>query len=626
VQNLYVKTKNETNKVSYSDSLESKFYINIVHRPEMVPEYLATAKGKTVVKNIIKESLDIFRTQQEIAHDNSLKTTIQMTYASLFNEEVIEMSKFYHEKFGDEIGCTFLGIQCEQFLKKFASKEIAIWLFSMEDKKAIVVELFEKFKDVFGFYPTSTGSYYMDAELVNYIKQKYPMVKCAVATCWEEGPKAYWNANNSWYTLLDGGPWNPWIPSKRNIHCPASNDDDDIGIVAIPHLSRDLMAVFDGPGSYFGTHPQNILRGMVYENREIPYFANIVDQYRSMAKYNNGFSYNMMFVGPGWMGKDGRWEADGKLVRKSYEDGMSYYGQLKRKGELHDVTMSEFADVYRKRKTYMEPECTLWRDILCGSDRQQFWYLDPFMRATLDMNMGGSIIDLRPYVAKLIRPCGVGTKCMQDASYPFVIQSYYRAGYFTHYAGEGSIKSCKFAYNNQEVDLCTCRTWASFSIKNDVRILTLDPVEIEFDGLTIKIQSIFKFKQACGEIEIIRKVLDISNESAEVEANEYLTACYGTTEYPEDLIGVKLICVGKNETKEINYEYKCREAFVDSVSRLEAIVPHVDTRLSIKPDNSECRGYLREGFAFSPMYTLGIKKTLTKNAELRTWLKVERAS
>ena len=37
-------------------------------------------------------------------------------------------------------------------------------------------------------------------------------------------------------------------------------------------------------------------------------------------------------------------------------------------------------------------------------------------------------------------------------------------------------------------------------------------------------------------------------------------------------------------------------------------------------------GYFREGFAFSPMYTLGIKKILKGKGELRTWLKVEKAS
>ena len=72
--------------------------------------------------------------------------------------------------------------------------------------------------------------------------------------------------------------------------------------------------------------------------------------------------------------------------------------------------MSEFADVYRKDRPYTRPECTLWKDILYGSKRQQFWYADPWMRFCLDMNQGGAMIDLRPYAAKLMRPCGVGTK------------------------------------------------------------------------------------------------------------------------------------------------------------------------------------------------------------------------
>ena len=58
----------------------------------------------------------------------------------------------------------------------------------MEDKKAIVNDVFEKFHDRFGFYPESTGSYYMDADLTNYIKEKYPMVKCA--SCNNAGRRA----------------------------------------------------------------------------------------------------------------------------------------------------------------------------------------------------------------------------------------------------------------------------------------------------------------------------------------------------------------------------------------------------------------------------------------------------
>jgi hypothetical protein len=609
----------------------NEFYVTIIHRPEMVPEYIQKEseygkKEDLTRKRVLEESLDIFRLQQQIAHLNGLKTTIQMTYASLFNEEAIATAREHHEQFGDEIGSTFLGLQCKEFREKYKSKELAIWLFSMEEKKKIVDEVFGKFFKIFGFFPTSTGSYYMDAELVNYIKEKYPMIKIAVATCWEEGPKAYWNANNSWYTLLDGGPWNPWIPSKRNIHCPASDEADDIGIVAIPHLSRDLMAVFDGPGSYYGTHPQNILRGMVYENGEIPYFNNLVDQYRSMGKYNRGFSYNMVFVGPGWMSKKGRWEANYNTLVKSYEDGVAYYGQLKKDGAAQDVTMSEFADIYRQDHHYSRPECTLWKDILYGSRRQQFWFLDPWMRFCLDMNQGGAMIDLRPYAAKLIRPCGIGTKCLQDASYPYIIQSLYRAGYFTHYAGEGAIKSCKFSYGGEEVDLCACRTFASFSETGNTRIVTLDPVDIEFTGLTIRAQSIFRMSEGTGEVEIIRKIIDASDLQHDIIVDEYITACYGTTEYPEDLTGVTLTLRGKTGTKMIDYAYQCRQEELGDIFVAEAVIPQVDTRLSMRTNLNGTTGYFREGFAFSPMYTLGIRKIIHGKGELRTWLKVEKAS
>jgi hypothetical protein len=609
----------------------NEFYVTIIHRPEMVPEYIQkdTERGRKedlARSDVLQESLDIFRTQQHIAHVNGLRTTIQMTYSSLFNPQAVAMAKKHHQRYGDEIGSTFLGLQCREFRDRFHSKELAIWLFSMEDKKRIVDEVLGKFREVFGFYPTSTGSYFMDAELVNYIKQKYPMIKAAVATCWEEGPKAYHNANNSWYTLLDGGPWNPWIPSKRNIHCPASDAEDDIGIVAVPHLSRDLMAVFDGPGSYYGTHPQNILRGMVYENHEIPYFCNIVDQYRSMVKYNGGFSYNMMFVGPGWMSKGGRWETDYNFLLKSYKDGMAYYGQLKREGKARDVTLSEFADLYRLDRSYTRPECTLWKDILYGSNRQQFWYADPWMRFCLDMNQGGAMIDLRPYAAKLIRPCGVGTKHLQDASYPFLLQSIYRAGVFTHYAGEGAIKSCKFGSSDEEVDLCTCRTLARFSEEADTRIVTLDPVVIEFAALTIKVQSVFRIGEGTGEIEIIRKILETTDPQAEVTIDEYLTGCYGTTEYPEDLTGIRLTLKGSAGNETIEYAYRCRQAQMAGIFRTEAVVPQVDTRLAMQTDARAADGYFREGFAFSPMFTLGIKKAVKGTGELRTRLKIEKAS
>lgn len=605
----------------------NKLLLNVIHRPEMVPEYAEKVTGHGKEENIgrktlLKESLDIFRTQQEIAHRNGIKTTIQMTYASLFNEEAVALAKSDHEKYGDEIGLSLLGLPCTEFREKYKTKDFCIWMFSQEDKKAIVTDVFEKFYEKFGFYPASTGSYYLDADLINFIKEKYPSVTCAIATCWEEGPKAYHTCNNSWYTIFDGGPWNPWIPSKQNTHAPAANAEEDSGIVAIPHLSRDLMACFDGNGSNFGTHPQNVLRGMIYDTKtwEYPYLYNLIDQYRSQEKYNNGYSYNMMFVGPGWMNKMGRWEAPYELLLKSYEDGMAYYGKLKKEGKLIDMGMAEFADYYRKTHTYQQPECALWRDILYGSEKQYFWYVDPYIRCCLDMNQGGALIDLRPYVAKLYRPVGIGTAHIQDASYPFLIQANYRAGYFTHYAGEGTVRSCKVSYEGEEVDLCLCRTQAHFSQEGSKRIITLDPVEIEFASLKIKIQTMYVFEEGSSEIETIRRIVDSSEPEAKIELNEYITACYGTTEYPEDMTAIDLSVKNSTEKREIHYNYQCREEkLVDGVA--EAKIPPIQTGISFYSDG-ESEGYVREGYAFSPMFTLGQKIYAQKGQEVKTWLKL----
>ncbi len=608
-----------------------QFVLNIIHRPELAPEYAEKVTGSGKKEDIgraslLDESLDIFRFQQETAHKNGLHTTIQMTYASLFSDEIIEMVKKDHEEYGDEIALSLLGLPCRQFREKYKTKDFCIWMFSMEDKKAIVDDVFGRFKEVFGFYPESTGSYYMDADLINYIKKVYPTVKCAVATCWEEGPKAYHTCNNSWYTFLDGGPWAPWIPSKANTHAPAADEAEDSGIVAIPHLSRDLIACYDGNGSNFGTHPQNVLRGMIYDTStwEFPYLYNLIDQYRSLAKYNNGYAYNMMFVGPGWLNKMGRWEAPYELLKKSYEDGMAYYGDLKKKGLLKDMTMADFADYYRSKKTYTEPECALWRDILYGSDKQVFWYCDPYMRACVNMDQGGAIVDLRNYAAKLKWPVGIGTRHVTDASYPFLIQEKYRAGYFTHYAGEGTIRSAKIIYKGEEADLCQCRTKAHFSQNGADRVLTLDPVDIEFSDLKLKVRSIITFTEGSSEIGIRRVITQMSDPSAKVTIREYMTACYGTTEYTEDMTGITLGCEKKGEEKLIDYQYRCREEKLEGADKVWATIPQIETKVTLRAEEGRATGCIGEGYAFSPMFTLGYLFEAGNDEEVMTWLRLEK--
>ena len=299
---------------------------------------------------------------------------------------------------------------------------------------------------------------------------------------------------------------------------------------------------------------------------------------------------------------------------------------MKKEGKLTDMTKAEFADYYRQKKTYTEPECALWRDILYGSDKQLFWYCDPFMRACVNMDQGGAIVDLRPYAAKLEWPVGIGTKHVTDASYPFLIQEKYRAGYFTHYAGEGTVRSAKLKHNGEEVDLCLCRTKAHFSQEGNTRILTLDPVDIEFYDLTVKLQTIVSFEEGSSAIKIERKILEMSDPNAEVELNEYIVACYGTTEYSEDMLGITLSTKKGDEVETLDYEYKCREMEKAEADEVRAVIPQIETAVSMSTNAEGAVGYVKEGYAFSPMFTLGYNSKIKDKEVVATWLKLEKAN
>jgi hypothetical protein len=241
------------------------------------------------------------------------------------------------------------------------------------------------------------------------------------------------------------------------------------------------------------------------------------------------------------------------------------------------------------------------------------------------MDQGGALVDLRPYAAKLEWPVGIGTPHVQNASYPYLIQEKYRAGYFTHYAGEGTVRSAKICRNGEEIDLCLCRTKAHFSHEGKDRILTLDPVEIEFsDGVKAQIQTVITFTEGSSEIRYERKVLSISDPSASILIREYMTATYGTTEYPEDMTGVTLRIDAEEHSAELPYAYQCREADAENAAFVSCSIPQIHTRVCMRAGTEPFRGFVKEGYAFSPMFTIGYEKTVKEKEAVSTWLRLER--
>ena len=70
-----------------------------------------------------------------------------------------------------------------------------------------------------------------------------------------------------------------------------------------------------------------------------------------------------------------------------------------------------------------------------------------------------------------------------------------------------------------------------------------------------------------------------------------MVACYGTTEYPENMTPVRLYANGGEQNHELSYAYKCRDCCVESPDSVKAVVPPIKTRVTLTVQGRERTDY-----------------------------------
>jgi hypothetical protein len=111
-----------------------------------------------------------------------------------------------------------------------------------------------------------------------------------------------------------------------------------------------------------------------------------------------------------------------------------------------------------------------------------------------------------------------------------------------------------------------------------------------------------------------------------IEVDEFLSSCWGTTEYPEDLTGCLLSTVGRDGSrKELRFDYRCRSESQPDASAAAADIPQVRTKVSLLALCDGCTAYFEEGYSFAPNLKIGMLRSIKLGEELATCLKVEQA-
>lgn len=568
--------------------------LNLIHRPEIS---------------------EMYNFQRKCAHELKLKVTMLIPSKKMDNPEIIALAKKDCEEYGDEIGIWLSPLN--------DMPGAPIWLQSEENKLRAVHYTIDKYKEIFGYAPKVIGNYVLDSHLIKMIKDYCPEVSVCVAGCFEEGVKVFHGCNNSWYLFSEGMSWGPWYPSKSQSIRPAENDKDWSGVVAVPHLSRDLVLGYESRNDFFASHPANVQRGLANEGMIHEYDYNLIDQYRMQEDFNDGYSYYQIHVSPGWFHNNINIIDPDEITEALYRETLEYLVELRSQGKVTDMYMSEFGEHYKKNVPIGKTSIGVGKDILYGSGKHYCWIFNPDYRVLVDTFQGGSIGDLRPFVGRYESFTGTDSPSLTMNSYPYLIQSQYRSGVKNH-CFDGSRTTVYAKHGGEALDMCFYPTKIADIKREDGKItLTLTPVQLEFkDGLKVKLQTVYRFIKG-GDIEISRIILDKSDSTAELELQEYVKACYGFTEYPENMKDIDLHIDGN---KVWDYCFQEKSFSSDSATEVSTVIPNITAEFTLSALNRKADSVeISDGHLFTPYYVMKLNyKLQTDEKEIISCLKLRK--
>ena len=235
--------------------------------------------------------------------------------------------------------------------------------YTKDEREKLVDVYMEKFKEIFGEYPKSMGSWYIDAHTLNYMYEKYGII--ASCNCKDQ-------IGTDGYTLW-GGYWNQaYYPSKLNGYMPAQSQEQQISVPVFRMLGSDPIYQYDDG---LGNDRQGVISlEPVYtqagKNRAwVHYFFNaIVDQPCLAFNYAQAGQENSF-----------TWEA----MKDGLEMQIPIIDSLQRTQKIQVLTLAETGKWFKEKfSTTPATAVTVLNDIR-NENNKTVWFNSRYYRANL---------------------------------------------------------------------------------------------------------------------------------------------------------------------------------------------------------------------------------------------------
>ncbi|MFH1863507.1 MAG: hypothetical protein ABIJ85_01160 [bacterium] len=252
--------------------------------------------------------------------------------------------------------------------------------YTQEERIKFIDAVFAEFKQVFGYYPTSVGSWWTDSYSLSYMKDKYGVT--ANLGCSDQ-------FSTDGYQIW-GQPWStPFYPSKYHTGVPALSKDNKLDVVVLQWAPRDPLNGYSN--STYSTQDY-----FTIPKQSIDYFEKLVKLYASQ----NGNKFGQVTVG-----LEGDFTPE--AYKGEYAKQMGIVSNLAVSGGYRVTNMKEFSDWYRKTFPELSPARLIESDDLLGGSKKAVWFQSPHYRLgyIFDKATGEiKIRDFRAYFADLIEP------------------------------------------------------------------------------------------------------------------------------------------------------------------------------------------------------------------------------
>ena len=235
--------------------------------------------------------------------------------------------------------------------------------YSPAERRKLADTYMEHFKKIFGYYPSSVGSWFIDAYTLNYLYKKYGIV--ASCNCKDQ-------IGTDGYTLW-GGYWNQaYYPSLKNAYMPAQNADNQIPVPIFRMLGSDPVRQYDNG---LGNERQGVVTlEPVYD------FGGgdsaWVNWY--FEQFTEGECLNFAYVQAG-QENSFTWDT----MKKGYEIQMPLIAKLRDENKITVETLAESGKWFRKNFKVTPATSVTVNDDLNKKDVQTVWYDSRFYRINL---------------------------------------------------------------------------------------------------------------------------------------------------------------------------------------------------------------------------------------------------